>query len=263
MKVKSLLLLMAFAGLGAGCTSDDLGGGTTAGTRTNELQLVFSGTNGESEEYTKAIASDSENKIDKLNVYLFASDEADGTYYYLEKWEEGTAYDPAQPAQTNFVKQGSGTSWKASIYPNELKGLPYLKLLCVANKDVTGNITDDKFYDADGTEILAGATVLTPVTVDAAGTVNNPANATTETAFNAAFTKQLLNVDAGTKDIIHTPLLMTGKNQRLGLQGQRYAETHRSPFRYRQHKHPLAVDHRKGQPGTRSEKRFALERYTR
>lgn len=203
MKMKSLLLLLAFAGLGAGCTSDDPVDVNLPGTRSGELQLVFSGANGESQEYTKAIASESENKIDKLNVYLFAAAAVDGPYYYLETWEEGTAYNPQTPAQTNFLKQGSGTSWKASIYPNELHGLPYLRLYCVANNGSVGNITDGKFYNEAGTEVLTAP--LTAITADAA----NAAAATTETAFLAAFTKQLQNTD-DVKDIIHTPLLMTG-----------------------------------------------------
>lgn len=202
MKMKSLLLLLAFAGLGAGCTSDDPVDVNLPGTRSGELQLVFSGANGESQEYTKAIASESENKIDKLNVYLFAAAAVDGPYYYLETWEEGTAYDPTQPNVTKFVKQGSGTSWKASIYPNELHGLPYLRLYCVANNGSVGNITDGKFYNEAGTEVLSP---LTAITADAA----NAAAATTETAFLAAFTQQLQNT-ADVKDIIHTPLLMTG-----------------------------------------------------
>lgn len=203
MKLKSLMWLLTLASLGAACTEEDPGE-VTAGTSRNEVELVFDGSNGENQEYTKAIASESENKIDNLAVYVFASDKADGTYYYMEKWTEGIAYDPTQPTQTNFQKQGSGTSWKASIYPNELHGLPYLKLLCVANQGVAANITDDKFYDADGTEIL---NPMTAITADLA----NVGAATTETAFRAAFTKKMQNDVAASKDIIHTPLLMTGE----------------------------------------------------
>ena len=72
MNVKSLMLLLAFAGLGASCSDDETNGGDTSGIAgRSELQIVFSGT-GESQEYTKATASEGENKIDKLQVYLFA-----------------------------------------------------------------------------------------------------------------------------------------------------------------------------------------------
>ena len=205
------MLLMAITGLGAGCTSEDLGGGTTTGTGRNEIQLVFSGANGESEEYTKAIASESENEIKDLKVYLFASDAADGTYYYLETWTEGTAYDPTSNP-TDFKKQASGTSWVASIYPGELKGLPYLKLMCVAN-NAAGSTTDGNFYDKTNTKILDAPV---KVTVDADGKVTNGAGtgapATTEADFRAAYTKFMQNTDDA-KDIIHTPLLMTGAGQ--------------------------------------------------
>lgn len=205
------MLLLALTGLGAtSCSNDDLDGGqtgTTAGTR-NEIQLQFSGT-GESQEYTKAsgIASESENQIDKLSVYLFASkDGADNSYVYLETWNEGTAYDPANPS-TDFKLQASGTTKKASIYPNELEGLPYLKLFCVVNNGSVGNPTDGKFYDAANAEILQ---TLTPVTVDANGNVNN--TPTTEADFQKSYTRFMQNA-AGALDIINTPLLMTGSRQ--------------------------------------------------
>ena len=213
MKVRSFMMLLALAGLGTSCSSDDLteGGGTgTTGTRA-EIQLSFSGT-GESQEYersARAIASESENKIDKLSVYLFAAAGAAGPYYYLETWEEGTAYDPAAPATTQFKKQASGTGWKASIYPNELKGLPYIKLLCVANNGMpVGGTTDGNFYKEDG---MTALNALVAVTVDGDGAVTNSAAATTETAFKAAHTLNL-GLDAAT-GIIATPLLMTGEGQ--------------------------------------------------
>lgn len=213
MKMKNFMLLLALSGLAAGCSNDDLteggGEGTTPGAR-SEIQLSFSGT-GESEEYNRAraIASESENQIDKLSVYLFASNAQNGTYYYLETWEEGTAYD-ASKNPYGFKKQASGTGWKASIYPHELKGLPYIKLLCVANNTASGATTDGKFYAEDGTaEVLA---TLTPVTVNAAdGTVSNSGAATTEALFRATYSKKLAQDEAN--GIITTPLLMTGEGQ--------------------------------------------------
>lgn len=213
MKVRSFMMLLALAGMTASCSNDELaeGGGTgTTGAR-SEIQLSFSGT-GESEDYeraARAIASESENKIDNLSVYLFAAAGEAGPYYYLETWEEGTAYDPATPTATNFKKQESGTGWKASIYPNELKGLPYVKLLCVANNGVpTGSTTDGNFYAEDGKTALPA---LVKVTVDDDGKVTNAATATTETVFKTAHTMNL-GTDAAT-GIITAPLLMTGEGQ--------------------------------------------------
>lgn len=211
MNVKSLMLLLAIAGLGAGCSEDIENGGDSSATGTrSEIQIEMSGTS-ESQEYTKAIASESENQINDLKVYLFAAAQQDGPYYYLETWQEGTAYDPANPTTTNFKKQASGSSWKASIYPNELKGVPFIKLLCVANNG-SSDVTDGKFYDADGTEIFNAAAPLTAVTTDNDGKITNAGAATTETAFKAAY-RQMKNEADGTKDIILTPLLMTGDGQ--------------------------------------------------
>lgn len=188
MNVKSLLLLLAFTGLGVSCNSDDENGPNGTGGRT-ELQIAFSGT-GESVEYkTKATASESENKIDKLEVYLFAAATQTGTYYFLEKWTDGSAYDPANPTTTNFKKSETGTGWKASLYPNELKGYPFVKLMCVANNGAVAGITSDgEFYAEDGTTAIVGSSEtstppLVPVTVNDAGVIQNEAAATKEEDF--------------------------------------------------------------------------------
>lgn len=219
MNVKSLLLLLAFTGFGVSCNSDDPNGsdGPNGNGGRTELQIAFSGT-GEGQEYqTKATASESENKIDKLEIYLFASTAQGGPYYFLEKWTDGTAYDPANPTVTNFKKSETGTGWKASLYPNELKGLPYVRLMCVANNGAPTSTTNNgEFYAEDGTTVIVGSSTtsnpaLIPVTVDGAGNVTNPAAATTEDDFKKTFT-QNLGADAAT-GVIGTPLLMTGTGE--------------------------------------------------
>lgn len=224
MNFKNAMLLLALAGLGAGCSSDEIDGPVTGGGTgaRSEIQIAFSGS-GESEVYTKAaIASESENQIDKLDVYLFAAATATGPYYYMETWKEGTAYSDADVdadgnPKTQFKKQDAGTGWKASIYPGEIKGLPYVRLYCVANNGTNDgtpalNITDGKFYQQDGaTEILAA---LTRVTTDADGAITNASGATTEADFLKSYTLKLVNDEtAGKTDVIKTPLLMTGKGE--------------------------------------------------
>lgn len=205
MNVKSLMLLLAFAGLGASCTDDVEGGGGSGIAGRTELQIAFSG-NGESQEYTKAAASESENEIKDLKIYLFAASAENGEYQYLETWEEGQAYNPDQADVTKFKKQTSGTSVKASIYPNEKVGLPWIKLYCVANNG-SHLTTDGKYYSEDGTtEILDK---LTPVVTDADGTVTTPG--TLETDFIKSFTKAI-GTDEAT-GILGTPLLMTGNGK--------------------------------------------------
>ena len=158
MKKTYLMLLLALSGLGSGCTNDD---GTTESPSGagGEIQLVFS-RSGESEEYTKAIASNSENEIKNLKVYLFASSSAeagDDEYYYMETWSK----TEATPTGNQFLLQSSGSSYKASIKPGELKGLPYLTLVCVANQDDLFKGDGNAFGD------------LTAVTVDANGAPQN------------------------------------------------------------------------------------------
>lgn len=220
MNLKSLGMFLALAAIGASCTNDDLmdDSGTRIPEGRAEIQVNFSGS-GESQEYstTRAIASDSENRIDKLEVYLFASDAQDGTYRFLEKWDEGTAYDAANPTDLNFKKIAAGTGWKASLYPGELKGLPWIKLLCVVNNGVDGHtgIADGKFYDegdpadADPAKATAKADPV-KVEVDADGNVTNPDAATTEAEFKKAFTRYLDPADHAT-GVIEVPLMMTGE----------------------------------------------------
>lgn len=191
MKETYLMLLLALAGLGSSCTNEDGTDGVTPSGDPGEIQLVFSGS-GEEEEYTKAIASDSENKISKLDVYLFGAASAstnDADYHYIETWK----MTEATPTGNQFILQPSGSLWTASIKPNELKGLPYLTLVCVANQD--------KLFKADGSNFAT----LDVVTTDADGAIT--AAGTTLDAFKAAYTAKM--ADPAT-DFIKTPLAMTG-----------------------------------------------------
>ncbi|WP_304252342.1 hypothetical protein [Parabacteroides gordonii] len=189
MKKTYLMLLLALVGLGSSCTNEDSTEGPNLSGAAGEIQLVFSGS-GESTEYTKAIASESENKIDNLKVYLFGAATAtatDAQYEYMETW----TMTEAVPADKQFILQSSGSSWTASIKPGEKKGLPYLTLVCVANQD--------NLFDADGSAFAA----LTAVVTDNDGAVTTPG--TTLDAFKAAYTAKLTGAD-----ILKTPLAMTG-----------------------------------------------------
>ncbi|MFV0580753.1 MAG: hypothetical protein ACK5N4_01765 [Parabacteroides gordonii] len=190
MKKTYVMLLLALAGFVSSCTNEDGTEGSTPSGSAGEIQLVFSGS-GESTEYTKAIASDSENKIANLKVYLFGAATADATdadYHYMETW----TMTEAAPAGNQFILQPSGSSWAASIKPGELKGLPYLTLVCVANQD--------NLFKTDGNAFDALEAVATDAT---AGTITTPG--TKLDAFKAAYTAKL-----GTTDILKTPLAMTG-----------------------------------------------------
>lgn len=190
MKKTYLMLLLALAGFGSSCTNDDDTTEIPVGAA-NEIQLVFSGS-GESEEYTKAIASDSENQIENLKVYLFAAasaNAADADYEYMETWTKTNA----APADKQFLLQSSGSSWKASIKPGELKGLPYLTLVCVVNQD--------NLFAADGNPFAT----LEAVTTDTDGAIAT--NGTSLADFKAAYTAKL-----AADGIIKTPLAMTGTN---------------------------------------------------
>nr|WP_129733766.1 hypothetical protein [Parabacteroides goldsteinii] len=191
MKKTYLMLLLTLAGLGSSCTNEDGTDGITPSGDPGEIQLVFSGS-GEEEEYTKAIASDSENKISKLDVYLFGAASAstnDADYHYIETWK----MTEATPTGNQFILQPSGSSWTASIKPNELKGLPYLTLVCVANQD--------KLFKADGNDFAT----LDVVTTDADGAILTAG--TTLGAFKAAYTAKMADPAI---DFIKTPLAMTG-----------------------------------------------------
>ncbi|WP_259322288.1 fimbrial protein [Bacteroides stercorirosoris] len=162
MKKSNMLWMPALLALLAGCSQNELGidDAPTDGAQGKEIRLVFSG-GGESQEYTRAIASESENQIDNLDIYVFAATADGGDYQYLETWKAAAEDNTA--AKT-FKLSGAGTDRKASIFPTELKGIPNLKLYCVANSTT--------LYQADGTAIAP----LTAVTTNAAtGAIENPA----------------------------------------------------------------------------------------
>lgn len=142
MKTKNMLWMSALLVLLAGCSQGELGTDDAPGKGVGkEIRLVFSG-GGESQEYTRAIASESENQIDNLDIYVFAATADGGDYQYLETWKAAAQDDTA--AKT-FKLSGAGTARKASIFPTELKGIPNLKLYCVANSTT--------LYKADGDPI--------------------------------------------------------------------------------------------------------------
>ena len=191
MKKSNMLWMSALLALLAGCSQNELGidDTPTSGAQGKEIRLVFSG-GGESQEYTRAIASESENQIDNLDIYVFAATADGGDYQYLEKW---TAAADDNTAAKTFKLSGAGTDRKASIFPTELKGIPNLKLYCVANSTT--------LYKTDGTAIDP----LTAVTTNAA-TGAIVTTGTKDEDFEKYFTSKLLP----TGTALGTPLVMTG-----------------------------------------------------
>ena len=190
MKTKNMLWMSALLALLAGCSQGELGTDDAPGKGVGkEIRLVFSG-GGESQEYTRAIASESENQIDNLDIYVFAATADGGDYQYLETWKAAAQDDTA--AKT-FKLSGAGTARKASIFPTELKGIPNLKLYCVANSTT--------LYKADGDPIDPLVAVKTNAATGAIETAGTKA-----TDFEKYCTAKL--EPAGTT--LGTPLVMTG-----------------------------------------------------
>ena len=190
MKTKNMLWMSALLALLAGCSQGELGTDDTPGKGVGkEIRLVFSG-GGESQEYTRTIASESENQIDNLDIYVFAATADGGDYQYLETWKAAAQDDTA--AKT-FKLSGAGTARKASIFPTELKGIPNLKLYCVANSTT--------LYKADGDPIDPLVAVKTNAATGAIET-----DGTKATDFEKYFTAKL----EPTGTALGTPLVMTG-----------------------------------------------------
>lgn len=198
MKMRNLFLLLTLLGVTMSC-SNEQDVSLTQGGHPGEIQIMFNG-NGTQTEYpgTRAIATDSENTIDDLDVYIFAATAEAGPYYFVEKWSKGASDDVS--AKT-FTLQGAGANRKASIFPTEFKLYPYLRLYCVANAK--------QIYDNTGAQLT-----FNPLTTDANGNVTvgsatpdvgvGTVPATTVGIKNALLGK----IQAGTP--ILTPLPMSG-----------------------------------------------------
>lgn len=186
MKLSKLFLFAAFlTPLLGSCSKDsDLPDSGITGL-SDEIQLVFNGSS-DGEIYTRGIATESENEIKDLRIYVFASNNQTD-YYYQELWSTDAGDVPAEKLLT---LQGTGVSRKTSIFPGEWKTMPYLKLYCVANS---------KLYITDG----ATPAILTAIT----GTDSTPVTAgvTTSTDFEAFTTATV-----GVTNPIETPLAMRG-----------------------------------------------------
>ena len=188
MKMSKLFLLAAFLTpfLGSCSNDSDLLDSGNAGVP-GEIQLVFNG-GSDGEIYTRGIATDSENEIKDLRIYVFASSDQTN-YFYQELWSTD-ATDVAAGASA-LTLQGTGVTRKTSIFPNEWKGMHFLKLYCVANSGL--------YAAADGTT----AATLTAIS-DAGDGTGSTAGATTNVDFEAFVTGK---VDANP---IETPLAMRG-----------------------------------------------------
>lgn len=117
MKTKNMLWMSALLALLAGCSQGELGTDDAPGKGVGkEIRLVFSG-GGESQEYTRAIASESENQIDNLDIYVFAANaatgaiETDGTKATdFEKYCTAKLEPAGTALGTPLVMTGSGTT---------------------------------------------------------------------------------------------------------------------------------------------------------
>lgn len=187
MNIKNWMLTLALIGLGTACSDEITRNTDDPSGEGGEIQLIFSGSS-EGADYTRAIATEAENKIENLKIYVFASDTKDGVYSYLETWTKGGSSN--KDANT-FTLDATGDSWKATIYPHEKIGVPFLKLYCVANMDdallkngnkltltpiitdpVTGNIDSYGTYDSEFEKIYSDKLVTnikTPLVMSGTG----------------------------------------------------------------------------------------------
>lgn len=186
MNVKNWMLALALAGLGTAC-NDEVTQDIVNPSADNEIQLIFSSSSEGVDYDTRAIATESESHIENLKIYVFASEATNGTYSYLETWTKSGVTDKDN---NQFTLDASGNNKKATIYPHEKLGVPYLKLYCVANMD--------ELLDKDGNKVT-----LTPVTTEeGSGVVTD--YGTTESDFIKIYSSTV------TSEFIKTPLVMSG-----------------------------------------------------
>lgn len=162
MKLKSFLSLFAAVCFITSC-SNDLAEDITSNEmpKENELQLLFS-SSVDGEVYpTRAIATEEENAIKDLTIYVFGAtseSESSSSYYYIDKWTSSTTQDNEKQ---QFVLQSSGVNKKASIFPKNVPNAKYLKLYCVANsKVITSDNSTSEFSTTPQTS-LSGTTLST------------------------------------------------------------------------------------------------------
>lgn len=193
MKLKSFLSLFAAVCFITSC-SNDLAEDITSNEmpKENELQLLFS-SSVDGEVYpTRAIATEEENAINDLTIYVFGATSestSSGSYYYIDKWTSSTTQDNAKQ---QFVLQSSGVNKKASIFPKNVPNAKYLKLYCVANsKVITSDNSTSEFSTTPQTSL----------------------SGTTLSSFENYFTEK---VD---KNPIKTPLAMTGFGNAVHVSG--------------------------------------------
>lgn len=165
----------------------------------NNLQLGAARTKADT-----PIATNAENEITSMDIYVFGSLTENGKYTYQERLsyragEEVQKTDEVYP----FVLVPSASDTKVSTARLSIKKGLYVKLYCVVNQET--------LYTLDDTPAYKEAT-FTPLKQTAPGTVDNEVETEgipTESDFLSKYVVHVINPDDET-DVISTPLVMSG-----------------------------------------------------
>lgn len=169
---------------------------------TRELVLQFNNTLQIGGSQTKAtIASEAENQITSMDIYLFGSEEEEGTYTFLEHLAYRSDLSQVEDATSFELIPNAENSAVSNAILNVTKGL-YVKLYCVANQPNLFMKPAD-----EGTYPDATFTKMTLDTKKDAGERITKVGAPTETAFQNNYLLRVLTPEA---ELLDAPLPMVG-----------------------------------------------------
>lgn len=124
----------------------------------NKLSMKMSATATKAE--TKAIATELENEISTLDIYVFGSKEESGTYTFRERFayrQDGSVL-PAGAKELNLT---SGTDNAVTTALLELQKGLFVRLYCIANQTmllnpIGANVVEDAYYQPLGFDFVTG-----------------------------------------------------------------------------------------------------------
>lgn len=218
MNIKHLFSTFALASLLAACTSEDItdrpipptpGGDDDANRREvlltlkNKLAVKPTGTKAEGD----PIATDEENYIRSLDVYVFGSTEENGTYTFQElHYYRDDASEVNLPKinaySFNLISDPDNSNSTTGLLKLN-KGL-FVKLYCIANRTT--------LYQTDATGAIVPFDSFASLEQSAPGQAENTvtAGSPTLTEFLKLHTKLIDSAKDTEDDVLQTPLPMTG-----------------------------------------------------
>ena len=210
MKKTANNLLLTLLLLFISCSSERIdeehsSGGTPDLNPRREVQLTLRNRLSLNVSSPRAIATAAENTLSTLDVYVFGSDTENGTYTFQERFcyrDDNAGPIPADAGELQLSRTGSGNDAETTGLLSLKRGL-FVKLYCIANDTLPVN-------PATGKPLASKDLVPITFNKEKGGSPIAFVGSPSEAEFLAFYTSLLTGKADGKKEVLRTPLAMSG-----------------------------------------------------